>query len=126
MIAAGFGLRRAATAEDLTILFARACALAGVGADAVACLATIEERACLPAFQQAAERLGISTRSVARSELAAVGDRIATRSERVQALYGVGSVAEAAALVAAGDGASLLLNRISTDRATCALAESKP
>ena len=45
-----------------------------------------------------------------------------TRSERVLAITGVPSVAEAAALAAAGPGARLLVPRVAVGPATCALA----
>jgi cobalt-precorrin 5A hydrolase len=47
---------------------------------------------------------------------------VPTRSHRIEALRQVGSVAEAAALAAAGPGAMLLLRRIASAGATCALA----
>jgi cobalt-precorrin 5A hydrolase len=60
---------------------------------------------------------------VAQDELAAAGGRAATRSERVLALAGVPSVAEAAALAAGGPAARLIAPRIAVGSATCALAE---
>jgi cobalt-precorrin 5A hydrolase len=48
----------------------------------------------------------------------------ATHSPRVQAMFGVGSVAEAAALVGAGPGSRLLAPRVATPYAACALAVS--
>jgi cobalt-precorrin 5A hydrolase len=48
--------------------------------------------------------------------------RTVTRSERVVALMGVPSVAEAAALAAGGTKARLLAPRIALGPATCALA----
>ncbi|WP_419730016.1 cobalamin biosynthesis protein [Lichenicola sp.] len=47
-----------------------------------------------------------------------------TRSARAQAATGVGSVAEACALAAAGPGARLRQKRIASANATCAIAES--
>jgi cobalt-precorrin 5A hydrolase len=48
---------------------------------------------------------------------------ILTHSPRIQALHGVGSIAEASALAAAGKNARLLLSRIASPRVTCALAQ---
>ena len=45
-----------------------------------------------------------------------------TRSARIEALRGVGSLAEAAALAAAGPQGRLVLPRIASAGATCALA----
>jgi hypothetical protein len=47
-----------------------------------------------------------------------------THSSRVEALTGVGSVAEAAALAGAGPGSALLGPRIASARATCAIARN--
>jgi cobalt-precorrin 5A hydrolase len=57
--------------------------------------------------------------------LTAAEPAVRTRSERSLAAHGVGSVAEAAALGAAGLGSALLLERIASSGATCALA-SRP
>ncbi|NUB11004.1 cobalamin biosynthesis protein [Azospirillum sp. Vi22] len=74
---------------------------------------------------EAARLLALPLRFVDDSALAAVQDRVRTRSARVEAAVGVASVAEAAALAAAGPGSTLLLPRRSTPRATCALAISR-
>ncbi|MFZ0836902.1 MAG: cobalamin biosynthesis protein, partial [Xanthobacteraceae bacterium] len=56
-------------------------------------------------------------------QLAAASANVATKSERVQELIGVPSVAEAAALAAGGTGARLLAPRIVVGPVTCALGE---
>ena len=117
MIVAGFGFRGAATAESLLDALDKAR-----GPQAPALLATAEDKAAAPAFQALSARLGLPIHAVTLDALAQV--ETPTRSARVRALRGSGSVAEAAALVAAGPGASLLGPRaVSADRmATCALA----
>lgn len=117
MIVAGFGFRRAATAESLLDALDKAR-----GPQAPALLATAEDKAAAPAFQALSARLGLPIHTVTPDALAQV--ETPTRSATVRALRGSGSVAEAAALVAAGPGASLLGPRaVSADRmATCALA----
>jgi cobalt-precorrin 5A hydrolase len=117
MIVAGFGFRRAATAESLLDALDKAR-----GPQAPALLATAEDKAAAPAFQALSARLGLPIHAVTLDALAQV--ETPTRSATVRALRGSGSVAEAAALVAAGPGASLLGPRaVSADRmATCALA----
>ena len=117
MIVAGFGFRRAATAESLLDALDKAR-----GPQAPALLATAEDKAAAPAFQALSARLGLPIHAVSLDALAQV--ETPTRSATVRALRGSGSVAEAAALVAAGPGASLLGPRaVSADRmATCALA----
>ena len=117
MIVAGFGFRRAATAESLLDALDKAR-----GPQAPALLATAEDKAAAPAFQALSARLGLPIHAVTLDALSQV--ETPTRSATVRALRGSGSVAEAAALVAAGPGASLLGPRaVSADRmATCALA----
>jgi cobalt-precorrin 5A hydrolase len=117
MIVAGFGFRRAATAESLLDALDKVR-----GPQAPALLATAEDKAAAPAFQALSARLGLPIHAVTLEALAQV--ETPTRSATVRALRGSGSVAEAAALVAAGPGASLLGPRaVSADRmATCALA----
>jgi cobalt-precorrin 5A hydrolase len=61
---------------------------------------------------------------VEQADLARVGNH-ATHSRRVAQLTGVGSVAEAAALAAAGPKARLLVPRIVVGDVTCALAETQ-
>ncbi|MBK3737414.1 cobalamin biosynthesis protein [Azospirillum brasilense] len=73
----------------------------------------------------AARLLALPLQFVDDSALMAVQDRVQTCSARVEAAVGVASVAEAAALAAAGPGSTLLLPRRSTPRATCALAISR-
>lgn len=117
MIAAGFGFRGAATEASLRDALARAA-----GGRAVACLAAPADKACAPCLQALARSLGLPLEPVSPERLRGVPT--ATRSARIAATRGTGSVAEAAALAAAGPGARLLAPRaISQDRmATCALA----
>ena len=73
---------------------------------------------------EAARLLALPLWFVDDSALLEAQDRTQTRSARVEAAVGVASVAEAAALAAAGPGSTLVLPRRSTPRATCALAIS--
>ena len=117
MIVAGFGFRQAASVDSLLDALDRARA-----AQTPDLIATAEDKATAPAFQALSVRLNLPIRAIAQDVLAQV--ETPTRSVTLRALRGSGSVAEAAALVAAGPGASLLGPRVtSADRmATCALA----
>ena len=117
MIVAGFGFRQAATVDSLLDALGKAR-----GTQTPARLATAEDKALAPVFQALSARLGLPIDAVPPEAL--VRTETPTRSARVRALRGSGSLAEAAALVAAGPGASLLGPRaVSADRmATCALA----
>jgi cobalt-precorrin 5A hydrolase len=67
---------------------------------------------------------GLKLVMVPQRDLEAADARIITRSERVLALTGVPSVAEAAALAAAGPASRLVGPRVAIGPATCALAVS--
>jgi cobalt-precorrin 5A hydrolase len=116
VIAAGFGFRAAATADSL------ADALARTGG-APTLLATAEDKSRTPAFRSLARRLGLPVLGIDPAALTA--QPTLTQSQASRAARGTGSVAEAAALAAAGPGARLLGSRaVSEDgMATCALAE---
>ncbi len=127
MIAAGIGCRRGASAPDIEAAIRAALARANITADALDVIATIEAKSAEAGIRAAAEKLGVARRHRARrrsSRPPAIA--IETHSERVLALAGVGSVAEAAALAAAGPSAKLISPRLAMGPATCALAASAP
>jgi cobalt-precorrin 5A hydrolase len=118
MIVAGFGFRAAATLQSLLE------ALAATGVDAPApVVATAGDKAESPVFQALAQAHGAHVIAVSAERLEA--QDTATQSDASLGARGTGSVAEAAALAAAGVGARLLVTRkISKDgMATCAIAE---
>ena len=115
---AGIGFRKAAGVDALRDALAAAGGAEGVGA-----LATAQSKAGAAALLAFARELGLPIRAVAPADLAAV--ETPTWSDRVAAHAGAGSLAEAAALAAAGPGARLLGPRsISVNgMATAAIAE---
>ncbi len=117
MIVAGFGFRAAATADSLRDALARAADERRV--TAFAAPADKAQAACL---NELAGEMGIAVHAIASDDLSR--QQTLTDAPRVRAKRGTGSVAEAAALAAAGRGAQLLAPRsISADRlATCAIA----
>jgi len=119
MIVAGFGFRGAASHHALLDAFERACATHCADR-----LATAEGKAGADAMQTAAQHLALPLIAVSDADL--TSQTVISRSETSMAQYRTSSVAEAAALAAAGPGARLLAPRaVSGDRmATCALAES--
>lgn len=112
MRVAGLGFRSAATVDDL----AAALALAG----AADLLATDARKAGADALATLSARTGLAVRAVDVS-----GTETPTHSARVKEAFGTGSVAEAAALVAAGANARLVVARVVTPNgmATAAIAE---
>jgi len=116
MRVAGLGFRTAATAQSLHDALDKA----GGRVDA---LATAEEKAGQPAIRALAGALGVPVHAIGRGRLSA--EVTVSHSTKVSDRFGTGSVAEAAALAAAGPGARLLGPRvISADGlATAAIAE---
>ncbi len=124
MIVAGVGCRRGAPAPDIEAAIFAALARAGVASNALDCIATIAAKDGEAGVAATAAKLGVAIVLVPEADLAAAGARAVTRSERVLALVGVPSVAEAAALAAAGPSARLISPRLVIGSATCALAAS--
>lgn len=114
VIVAGFGFRADARVESLASAFARA----GGQAD---CLATARDKAKAEVFQHFAD----GQRVISVAPKAIRSQTTLTQSLASLAARGTGSLAEAAALAAAGPGARLLGPRVISDDgcATCALAE---
>lgn len=135
MIVAGLGFRRGVMAEEIEAVIALALDRAGAsihgsqtrhreaaGAGALDALATLADKAREPGLREAARRLSLPVLPCSREAMMAVQDRIVTFSARAEASVGLPSVAEAAALVAAGPSSVLLLPRVATANATCAIA----
>lgn len=116
MRAAGFGFRASATVDSLLDALDRA-------GGSVDLLATAGQKVDVPAFRALARVLGLPVLGLALHELAR--ERTLTQSTRVASRFGTGSLAEAAALAAAGPAARLLAPRaVSADGlATAAIAE---
>lgn len=119
---AGFGYRAAATADSLADALARARAAAGTDAPITAYCVPADKagQACAAGFAAAA---GVTVTPVAVAAMEEV--ETPTQSEKVLDKRGVGSVAEAVALAAAGPGGRVIVARVvSADHmATCALVE---
>jgi cobalt-precorrin 5A hydrolase len=118
MKVAGFGFR-----QDVTLASLREALLAAGGPEGLAAVATISDKADVDVLKQLARECGVPIRAVSAEVLAGIDTP--TQSKRVAEKFGTGSVAEAAALAAAGPGARLIGARaVSPDRtATAAIAE---
>ncbi len=119
MIFAGLGCRRDCSAQDVLAALDRCAAKPDA-------LAAPDFKCHEPGLQAAAAALGLSLVPVARKTLEAAQSRCVTRSRAATAAVGLHSVAEAAALAAAGPGSRLLQARLAHGGATCALAETLP
>lgn len=118
MIVAGFGFRAGVGLDSLRAALTLACE--GVGPDLLATAAGKEHNAALRAL---ADEMGLRIHPVMPERL--IAQMTFTQSQASQTAHGTGSVAEAAALAAAGRNARLIAARhISPNRmATCAMAE---
>lgn len=125
MIVAGIGCRKGTAAAAIEAAINAALARAGLAADALALIATSAAKRKEPGIADAAARLGRPVVFIPQCDLEAEAHRGETHSQRVMALTGVPSVAEAAALAAAGAAAKLIASRIAIGPATCALAEAR-
>jgi len=124
VIVAGVGCRSGARAADIAAVIAAALGRAGLTAESLSAIATSVAKAADGAIAEAARVIGVPLIAVAQADLAAAAARTVTKSERVLAIAGVPSLAEAAALAAGGPAARLIAPRIAVGAATCALAES--
>jgi len=116
MKVAGFGFRNGATQDALL-----AALMAAGGPQGLAAIATAADKAGHPAITGLATHLKLPLRAV---PLHLLTSQPATPNTRLPARYGHRSVAESAALAAAGPGATLVAKRhTSPDRtATAAIA----
>jgi cobalt-precorrin 5A hydrolase len=125
MIVAGVGCRKGVRAADIEAAIVAAFDRAGVATSQLRLIATSAAKGGEPGIVAAASAIGVPLVLIPPGDLAAAGIRTTTRSERVIAVAGVPSVAEAAALAAGGPDARLIVPRIAVGRATCALAETE-
>ena len=118
MKVAGLGFKR-----DVTLASLREVLVAAGGCEGLAVVATVSDRAETAALKVLAGELNVPVKAVPADVLA--GIVTPTQSKPVKEKFGTGSVAEAAALAAAGRHARLISTRVvSKDRsATAALAE---
>ncbi len=85
-------------------------------------LAALDRPAINPVLSEAAREAGLDLVLLTLDELRAAAPFCVTQSEKSMQQYGIPSVAEAAALAAAGTGARLLLPRIRGQNATASVA----
>ncbi|PIU07076.1 MAG: precorrin methylase [Methylobacterium sp. CG08_land_8_20_14_0_20_71_15] len=122
VVVAGIGFRKGTGAQEIVALVREAQAQAGLDAARLGALATAEDRAGEAPVVTAAAALGLPLSAVPDAALREADARVPTRSPRMEATRGVGSLAEAAALATCGPGGRIVLPRIASAGATCALA----
>ncbi|WGD32070.1 cobalamin biosynthesis protein [Ancylobacter sp. WKF20] len=122
MIVAGVGSRRGVTAEEVCAAVRGAMERHDVKLCDIALMATPALKGGEAGIMKAALDMGLLLVMVPQSQLEAAGKRVLTHSERVVALMGVPSVAEASALAVAGRRSTLIGPRFVLGAVTCALA----
>ena len=123
MIVVGIGFRAAASAQSLQD--AIAIALAQSPGQRIDALVTAAAKSREPVFQATAQMFKVPGLGISQTDLAQM--ITPTQSARIQDKFGTGSLAEAAALAAAGPTATLIVERVvsSDGMATAAIADSQ-
>jgi cobalt-precorrin 5A hydrolase len=125
VIVAGIGCRKGASAPEIEKAINAALERAGRPLAKLDLIATASNKRDEAGLAEAAKARGVQVTFVDQSDLELAGARGATWSERVLALAGVPSVAEAAALAAAGPKSRLIVQRVVEGPVTCALASDE-
>lgn len=121
MLVCGIGCRLGASAADIEAAI-DAARCASKCDEKIAIMATETSKLDEPGLREAARRLGATLVAYDIDALDSQAGLVLTISEAAQRHKGVSSVAEAAALLAAGANARLLGRRAAVQTATCALA----
>lgn len=125
MIVAGVGCRKGVQPGEVKAVVLAALERAGLSLSELRLIATTDAKSGERGIEVAASAMRVPLVLVTPADLMTASLRAATRSERVKALVGVPSVAEAAALAAGGPAARLVAPRIVVGPATCALAQTE-
>ena len=121
-IAIGVGCRLGCSADAIEVLVRQA--LDRAPASKRLGLFTIIDKSGEPGLIEAAGRLGLDLVLLPREALQEQAAFVQTPSARTASRFGVPAVAEAAALAGAGAGSVLIVPRIASRDATCAVAEA--
>lgn len=123
-IAIGVGCERNAKPVELIRLVQTTLSDHGIARDSIAGVYSLDLKADEPAMQELARWLGVPFRVFDAATLEAETPRLANPSDIVFAEVGCHGVAEGAALAAAGPDAALIVPKVKSERATCAIALS--
>lgn len=124
VLAVGIGCERGCAAEEIAALAEETLAAAGLAAEAVAAVVSVELKLDEPGIHALAERLGVSARFFSGARLLDETPRLTERSEAAFRATGCWGVAEGAALAAAGPRGELVAAKRKSRGATCAVARA--
>jgi len=122
MIVAGIGCKRGTSSEEIVSLISAVLATHDIAREKLDAIATETLKADEAGIAGAAQQLSVRVVQCSLPDLDRIADKVLTHSARVQAIKGVPSIAEASALLAAGQNARLLGARVAAANATCAIA----
>ncbi len=122
VLALGVGCERGVAAEDLETLARETLAAHGLSPQAVAAVVSLDIKADEVAVHALAKWLGVPARFFDARTLARQEPRLARPSDTVRQAVGVAGVAEASALACAGPDSELIVPKMRSARATCAIA----
>jgi cobalamin biosynthesis protein CbiG len=123
MIVAGIGCRKGTASAVIADAVTAALASCGLARTRLDALATHVTKCDEPGLRALAEEWQLRLLAFTTDDMDRHAAGVETVSQRVVALKGVPSVAEAAALTGAGRGARLIAARVANGEATCAIAE---
>ncbi|HLN22906.1 MAG TPA: cobalamin biosynthesis protein, partial [Patescibacteria group bacterium] len=124
VLALGVGCERNTDPAELSALVRDTLAEAGLSADAVAVVTSLDLKADEAAVHALAAELGVPARFFSAAELEAQAPRLLTPSDVVFNETGCHGVSEGAALAAAGADGELIVAKAKSARATCAVARA--
>jgi len=122
LMVAGIGCRSGVSADEVESALAAALAPIAPAKRTLSAIATPAAKGHEPGIVAAAAARGVPLVLIAQPDLETADARTLTQSRHAMAVMSVHSVAEAAALAAAGPTARLLGPRIAIGPVTCALA----
>ena len=124
VLAVGLGCERGCDPEEIAALTELSLAEAGLAADAVGAVVSVELKLTEPGIHALAGRLGVPARFFSGERLLDETPRLTEKSEAAFRATGCWGVAEGAALAAAGPAGTLIVPKRKSRRATCAVARA--
>lgn len=122
IVAIGIGCRKNCSADEIIELVHDALQKADMVISDVDIMATAWVKEGAENVQNAAEAMDLPLTIVPQKECDKIANLAQTISQKVVELYAIPSVAEVAALAMAGNNPKLILPRINSKQATCAIA----
>ncbi len=120
----GMGCRKDTGFKPVNDLYSKALDICGIRPEAVCSINSIDLKAQEKALIKLSEKNGVPFRTYSGEELMALEGEFTT-SDFVKNITGVDNVCERSAVLAAGEGATLVLDKTSTGGVTIALARKK-